>query len=46
LDESWFNKCKVVGISAGASTPDDLIDGVVDKIKEIGHITEKEIVYE
>ena len=42
----WFNNCETVGISAGASTPDDIIRDVVEKIKEIGHITEKETVYE
>ena len=42
----WFKNCEKVGISAGASTPDDIIIDVVEKIKEIGHVTEKEIVYE
>jgi len=42
----WFKNCETVGISAGASTPDDIIRDVVEKIKEIGHITEKETVYE
>jgi len=35
-----------VGISAGASTPDDIIRSVVEKIKDIGHVSEEEIVYE
>ena len=42
----WFKNCEKVGISAGASTPDDIIIDVVEKIKEIGHVTEKEILYE
>ena len=42
----WFNNCETVGISAGASTPDDIIRDVVEKIKEIGHITKEETVYE
>jgi 4-hydroxy-3-methylbut-2-enyl diphosphate reductase len=46
LNRNWFNKCETVGISAGASTPDDIIKGVVEKIKEIGHVTEEETVYE
>jgi len=46
LDESWFDVCETVGISAGASTPDETINEVVDRIKEIGHISKKEIVYE
>ena len=46
LDESWFDNCETVGISAGASTPDETINEVVSRIKEIGHIVKKEIVYE
>ena len=46
LDESWFDNCETVGISAGASTPDETIKEVVSRIKEIGHVVKKEIVYE
>ena len=46
LKTSWFENCETVGISAGASTPDDIIKGVVEKIKEIGHVIEEETVYE
>ena len=46
LKISWFENCETVGISAGASTPDDIIKGVVEKIKEIGHVIEEETVYE
>ena len=46
LEKSWFENCETVGISAGASTPDDIIKGVVEKIKEIGHVIEEETVYE
>ena len=46
LDMSWFNDCETVGISAGASTPDEIITDVVKYIKIIGRVTEKEIVYE
>ena len=46
LDMSWFNDCETVGISAGASTPDEIINEVVKNIKIIGHVAEKEIVYE
>ena len=34
LKKEWFKTVKTVGISAGASTPDYLIDGVAKKIKE------------
>ena len=46
LDMSWFNDCETIGISAGASTPDEIINDVVKHIKIIGHVTEEEIVYE
>ena len=46
LDEKWFKNIENVGISAGASTPDEIIEEVVARIKKIGKITEKEIIYE
>ena len=46
LEISWFDDINVVGISAGASTPDGIINEVISKIKIIGNITEKETVYE
>ncbi len=46
MEAFWFENCEVVGISAGASTPDDIIRDVVEKIKEIGHVTKEETVYE
>jgi len=35
LDKKWFDGIESVGISAGASTPDYLIDGVKNKINDI-----------
>ena len=46
LKNIWFKECKTVGISAGASTPDDIINEVIKEIKKIGNITEKEVVYD
>ena len=46
LDEKWFENVENVGISAGASTPDEIIEEVVARIKIIGKITEKETIYE
>tara|TARA_B100000579_G_scaffold164896_1_gene133886 strand:- start:785 stop:1627 length:843 start_codon:yes stop_codon:yes gene_type:complete len=37
LKEDWFNDCDSVGISAGASTPDYLIDKIKNKIEQIGN---------
>lgn len=45
LDESWIKGAETVGISAGASTPDNIIERVTERIKEIGNVTEEETVY-
>ena len=36
LNPEWFAGVRTVGVTAGASTPDNLIQGVIDKIKAIG----------
>jgi len=33
IDDSWFDGIEKVGITSGASTPDDLILAVIDKMK-------------
>ena len=35
IKESWFENCEKVGISAGASTPDYLIEDVANKIENV-----------
>jgi len=47
IDSSWFkNNINSVGISAGASTPDWIIESVIIKVKELTNTTEKEIIHE
>ena len=46
IQSSMFRDCDVVGISAGASTPDEIINEVVKKIKKITRVTKKETIYE
>ena len=46
LNRSWFENCESVGISAGASTPDETIKDVVKKIKKIKGLNKEEILYE
>jgi len=46
LEIDWFQSSDTVGISAGASTPDNIISEVLDRIKSIGKVTEEELVYE
>ena len=43
IDEKWLDNCETVGISVGASTPDNIIGEVLNKIKEIGNVQEEEI---
>ena len=43
INEKWLEDCTTVGISAGASTPDNIIDEVLKRIKEIGNVQEEEI---
>lgn len=35
IDPAWFAGCRTVGVSAGASTPDDQIKRVVDHLKAL-----------
>ena len=47
IDFKWFtNDLNSVGISAGASTPDWIIESVIKKIREITKTQEKEIIYD
>jgi len=46
VKKSWFSDISSVGISAGASTPDDLIADVIRKIKLFSKIKVKEETYE
>ena len=40
INEKWLEDCTTDGISAGASTPDNIIDEVLNRIKEIGNVQE------
>ena len=43
IEPEWIEDVKTVGISAGASTPDNIITEVLTKIKEIGDVPEESI---
>ena len=45
LSFSWFDGIESVGISAGASTPDNLIEDVIAKVKLFSKIKVKEEIY-
>lgn len=40
LERGWTTGKKIVGVSAGASTPDHLIQGVVERLQEWGGVVE------
>ena len=46
IDIKWFNNIESVGISAGASTPEKIIQQVIHKIQKISNINIKEEIYE
>jgi 4-hydroxy-3-methylbut-2-en-1-yl diphosphate reductase len=46
VKKSWFSNAGSVGISAGASTPDDLIADVISKVKLFSKNKVKEEIYE
>jgi 4-hydroxy-3-methylbut-2-enyl diphosphate reductase len=35
LRPEWFEGCRVVGVSAGASTPDWVIEGVASRLRSM-----------
>ena len=45
INELWFDGVESVGISAGASTPDNLIKDVIAKVKLFSKIKVKEEIY-
>ncbi len=45
IRSDWFLNAESVGISAGASTPDNLIEEVVEYVTHFGQEKEKEMVY-
>jgi 4-hydroxy-3-methylbut-2-enyl diphosphate reductase len=41
LRNSWFTDRRVVGVSAGASTPEDLVADIVDELRRRGAVVEE-----
>jgi 4-hydroxy-3-methylbut-2-enyl diphosphate reductase len=36
LDPAWVSEAQVVGVTSGASVPESLVDGVLDRLAELG----------
>ena len=43
LDERWFSDDSVIGVTAGASAPEVLVQQVLDRLKKIGSADIEEI---
>jgi 4-hydroxy-3-methylbut-2-enyl diphosphate reductase len=43
LDPAWFNGRARVGLTAGASAPDVLVQAVIDRLKQLGAVSVRNI---
>ena len=43
LDPDWLTGHEVVGLTAGASSPDSLVNGVADRLAELGYADREEV---
>ncbi len=48
IEESWLNGVERIGMTAGASTPEEIIERCIDRLKELGveNVQEKQIIPE
>jgi 4-hydroxy-3-methylbut-2-enyl diphosphate reductase len=46
IETSWLSGARVVGVSAGASTPDDVVSGVVERLCRDGAYVQEHVVIE
>lgn len=45
IDPSWLKEVKTIGMSAGASSPESIVQKCVNRLKELGVDTVEEILY-
>ena len=45
IDPRWLLGCQVIGLSAGASTPEDVVQRCITRLKQLGVTETEEIVY-
>ena len=46
LQDAWLTNANVVGVTAGASTPEDVIAEVVDRLSRDGAVLQNEVYVE
>jgi 4-hydroxy-3-methylbut-2-enyl diphosphate reductase len=44
LEESWFDGAATIGLTSGASVPEDLVHGVLDWLAERGYVDVEEVL--
>ncbi len=45
IDPSWFSGVSVIGLTAGASTPEEIVQCCIDKLKAFGVTEVEDVVY-
>jgi hypothetical protein len=43
IQADWFNDVKTIGITAGASAPEELVQSIISRLKEFGANTIEEL---
>ena len=43
IQADWFNDVKTIGITAGASAPEELVQSIISRLKEFGVNTIEEL---
>lgn len=46
VNPEWIADSEIIGISAGASTPDNIIDQVISRVREISGVKQEEVLHE
>ena len=43
IDEGWLDNVKSIGLTAGASTPEDIVEGCIKRLMELGALEVEEV---
>jgi len=44
IHPEWFENARLVGVTAGASAPEELVNQILDRIKELGATSVEEVL--
>ena len=45
IEPSWFQGVSVIGLTAGASTPEEIVQRCIDRLKSLGVLEVEDVVY-